>query len=207
MWNPAGSTLTQLFTDSYLGVAGNGECSPSTTTSIAVVLTLMSELVNLQYRANKWFFRWIMLAVITVTLAAGIFVSGATKAHAITPDGSFGPQSVRLLQYRLGLPQDGVISSQAAKYKPYRPALKSYTTGNGGSNTIRLLQTCLNMPKTSWNGQLDPPTIKEFQRVRGLNQNGIFDKTTATSLQDLINAGDIHTIKNGVWRKCSTVSV
>lgn len=125
------------------------------------------------------------------------YLRGARPAPAsasparLSEDGIIGSATIRALQKRLGTPQDGVISSQAASNMEYVPA-----AGNGwewvpdtaaqGSTLVAALQRLLG---TDPDGIIGRVTITALQKRLGVTQDGYAGAQTAKALQNRLNQG------------------
>lgn len=97
--------------------------------------------------------------------------------HRLTVDGVAGPATVRALQRQLGTTVDGVISSQARRWKR---SLYAWTT-------IRYARR----PKGS-------QCIRALQRKVGADRDGIFGRGTAVHLQRWLNRHGADLVTDGV---------
>lgn len=89
------------------------------------------------------------------------------KNTPVAVDGSIGPQTVRALQFGLGITVDG----------------------QWGAETTRCLQELYGA--TPYDGVLGPVTIKGLQRWIGTTVDGVFGPQTVAALQDALNKGTL----------------
>jgi peptidoglycan hydrolase-like protein with peptidoglycan-binding domain len=92
----------------------------------------------------------------------------ANTATPVTVDGGIGPQTIKALQYGLGLPADGVL----------------------GAQTAGALQAALGV---TVDGDIGPETTKALQTALGITVDGGWGPQTTTALQTALNAGTLAT--------------
>jgi hypothetical protein len=142
-------------------------------------------------------------------IQAGAISGGGTSAPAPKPkpaqssgpakldvDGKWGSGTTLRLQQVLGAPfKDGKVSRQSSTWRKSNPGLTTGwewdgSAGDGGSQTIRLLQKRLGVTQ---DGKVGPQTIKALQRHLGTHADGeVWNPSSAVkALQRRLNEGKL----------------
>ena len=121
--------------------------------------------------------------------------TSTSSSNKLAVDGKFGSTSIKVLQKKLGVTQDGKISGQLSSLEKYHTGFSGgISYGSGGSATIKALQKLLSLSNPD--GQLGPNTIKILQKSLGLsNPDGYWGSNTSKAVQRWLN-GDITLKKN-----------
>ncbi|MDO5050007.1 MAG: peptidoglycan recognition family protein [Actinomycetaceae bacterium] len=110
------------------------------------------------------------------------------KPKKLVEDGVWGTLTTYALQFVLGTPQDGVVSSQYAPNMKYLPAAGSGWVWTGaaavGSKLIVKLQQIVGAYA---DGIMGPDTVKKLQKWLGVTVDGYMGPITVTPLQKWIN--------------------
>lgn len=124
--------------------------------------------------------------------------AGSTTTNdLIDVDGYWGSKTTLKLQNVLGAPyKDGEISRQSSVYRVSNPGLASGwewggIKGDGGSQTIALLQRAVGFSGTKVDGKIGPVTIKALQMYFGTYVDGVFDEASPCikAMQRRLNEG------------------
>lgn len=112
-----------------------------------------------------------------IAKVAGLKKKAPVEHRKIDEDGKWGRDTTTLLQEIFGTTVDGEISNQWAKYEDENPGLTGgwewEDKPNGkGSQLIRAMQKWAGMPESECNGEIDPKTIKAFQKKLGTKVDG-----------------------------------
>lgn len=110
--------------------------------------------------------------------------SGSTNSSSsvLEVDGYWGSATTLKLQNVLGAPyKDGEISRQSSVFRVSNPGLTSGwewggIVGDGGSQTIKLIQKRVGLSGGDVDGKIGPITIKAMQRYFGTYVDGVFDE-------------------------------
>ena len=121
----------------------------------------------------------------------------SSETVAIDVDGYWGPKTTLRLQNVLGAPyKDGVISRQTKIWKAKNPGLTDGwewdgKNGDGGSQTIKLIQKKVGLTGYDVDGKIGPTTIKAIQRYYGTTVDGCFSGPSycIKAMQRALNAG------------------
>lgn len=103
------------------------------------------------------------------------------QSNKLTVDGAWGKNTTLRLQDIFKTTEDGIISNQWKMYKDRYPGLtggwdwKERPNGRG-SELIRALQKCVDMPSGQRDGEIGPDTIKAMQKYWKTTQDGTISK-------------------------------
>ena len=111
-----------------------------------------------------------------------------------TPDGWFGPNSVKALQRYLGTTVDGVLSNSSECVKAMQRRLNDGTFMNGAANVATATKPAAKIAVDGWWGKA---TTLALQKQLGCQcQDGIVSGQTKSNIKYLVRAGDNWEFKN-----------
>lgn len=143
-----------------------------------------------------------VVGIVRPSYASGSGTSGGSSSGSnsstLVVDGYWGTATTLKLQNVLGAPyKDGVISRQSSVFRVSNPGLTSGwewggIVGDGGSQTIKLVQQRVGLTGSEVDGKIGPTTIKAMQRHFGTYVDGVFDEQSPCIMvmQKMLNGGN-----------------